>query len=317
MTEVATYTEVQKRNYDPTHTTVLRNLFVRDMNRRFGELINVVKKSVVVNDCFGLNKTHILTLQMNPAAKDSFDYARSDKKVTAFMEWLDQQVKAGIITVQDMAQIGTGVEAVWTNKYIFDSYRRGVARARYEMIQAGMKIPTIEETGGIMASMSLPFHIDRVGLMFTRTFSDLKGVTDAMESIMSRILAQGMADGDGPILLARKLVAAINGEKIGELGLTDSLGRYISPKRRAEMIARTETIRAHHLATIQEYRNWGLFDIIVKGEWHTAGDDRVCSKCDALNGQIFTLDEIEPMIPLHPMCRCMALPYIEELQQYK
>ena len=49
----------------------------------------------------------------------------------------------------------------------------------------------------------------------------------------------------------------------------------------------------------------------------TAGDDRVCEKCAALEGRIFTLDEIEFLIPLHPNCRCLALPYIEELQKYK
>ena len=30
--------------------------------------------------------------------------------------------------------------------------------------------------------------------------------------------------------------------------------------------------------------------------------------------KIFTLDEIEPLIPLHPQCRCVALPYIEDLE---
>jgi len=112
-------------------------------------------------------------------------------------------------------------------------------------------------------------------------------------------------------------VASISGKGVGELGLTDSLGRYISPMRRASMLARTEVIRAHHLATIQEYRNWGLEGIRVQAEWSTAGDDRVCSRCMALEGRIFTLDEIEPMIPLHPGCRCISLPYIAELQKYK
>ena len=45
--------------------------------------------------------------------------------------------------------------------------------------------------------------------------------------------------------------------------------------------------------------------------------DRVCPKCEALDGKIFTLDEIEPMIPLHPQCRCIALPYIEDIQKFR
>jgi SPP1 gp7 family putative phage head morphogenesis protein len=82
-------------------------------------------------------------------------------------------------------------------------------------------------------------------------------------------------------------------------------------------LARTELIRAHHLATIQEYRNWELLDIRVKAEWATARDDRVCPKCAALDGKVFTLDEIEPMIPLHPNCRCIALPWDEAIIKYR
>ena len=107
-------------------------------------------------------------------------------------------------------------------------------------------------------------------------------------------------------------VGAIDGTGVGTLGITDKLGRFIPAQRRAEMIARTELIRAHHLATIQEYRNWGVLGIKVKGEWKTAGDSRVCERCAELEGKIFTLDEIEPMIPFHPLCRCLALPYIEK-----
>jgi len=312
MSEVATYTEKQRRNYDPTHTTMLRDAFARDMRIRFKELMLVVKKSVADNDCFGLSeKKHIVVLQMTPAASNAFAFARSDAKLEAFMKWLNKQVEDGILTVEEATQIGTGFVSSWTNKYLTDSYKRGIIRARYEMLSAGYVVPAIEESGGIMAVMGLPMHVDRLGLIYTRAYNELKGVTNAMDQAISRILAQGLADGDNPILLARKLVATINGEGLGELGLTDSLGRYISPMRRAEMIARTETIRAHHLATIQEYRNWGVLGIKVKGEWKTAGDERVCPYCESMEGRVFTLDEIEPMIPAHPMCRCIALPYIE------
>lgn len=74
------------------------------------------------------------------------------------------------------------------------------------------------------------------------------------------------------------------------------------------MLARTEIIRAHHVATIQEYRNWAVEGVVVQGEWRTAGDERVCVICEALEKKVFPLDEIESMIPRHPRCRCIALP---------
>jgi len=298
------------KNYDPTHTTALRNVFAVDMNKHFNQLISVIKKSVVTNDCFGL--TNIQLNQLLPVNWQAFAYLSSAEKVKQFMVWLQQQVDAGILDIRVMQQVGNSVDQSWLNYYIFDSYKRGVIRARYELKKAGYDVPSIETTGGIEISMSTPFHIDRLGLLYTRIYTDLKGITDQMDSIISRILAQGIADGDGPTLLARKLVATINGEGIGDLGLTDTLGRFISARRRAEILARTEIIRAHHVATIQEYRNWAAYDVIVKGEWQTAGDDRVCTKCESLQGKVFDLDTIEGMIPLHPQCRCIALPYLVE-----
>ena len=55
-----------------------------------------------------------------------------------------------------------------------------------------------------------------------------------------------------------------------------------------------------------------MFNVIVKAEWMTAGDDRVCPICASLQGQVFSLDEIEPLIPRHPNCRCIALPLLIE-----
>jgi SPP1 gp7 family putative phage head morphogenesis protein len=155
--------------------------------------------------------------------------------------------------------------------------------------------------------------MDRLGLLYTRVYQELKGITASMDTQISRILVQGIADGDGLRLIAKKLLTTVNG---GDLSLVDSLGRFIPAKRRAETLARTEIIRAHHLATIQEYRNWGVLGIKVLGEWKTADDNRVCSECEKMEGKVFTLDEIENMIPLHPNCRCIALPYIEDLKPY-
>jgi SPP1 gp7 family putative phage head morphogenesis protein len=313
MEEVAIYKK--SVSYDPTMTTALRNAFARDMNKRFLELTSIIKKAVLDQDCFGL-KNEIQALQMIPPPYRQFGFLRDPEKVAGFMEWLRKQVDTGLLKVGAFQQIGRAIEAVWTNMYVFDSYKRGVIRARYELQKAGLTLPSIEDSGGIDMIMNAPFHMDRVGLLFTRVFTELKGITEAMAVQISKVLAQGMIDGDGPRLLARKLVSTINGDGVDRLGLTDTLGRFIPAQRRAEMLARTEIIRAHHQATIQEYRNWGVEGIIVKGEWKTAGDDRVCEKCASLEGKIFTLDEIESLIPYHPYCRCIALPWIAELQKY-
>ena len=302
-------------NYDPTHTTALRSAFAQDMKRRFNELARMVRKAIVEEDVFSLRNDNIQAHQMTTPGAEAFNFERSAAKLEAFMKWMQEQVDKGIIEIGAFQQIGRGANDAWTNLYITDSYKRGIMRARSELKKAGLRIPSIEESGGIDIVQGLPMHVDRVGLLFTRVFNDLKGVTTAMDTTISRILAQGLADGDGPAFLARKLVAAINGTGMGDLAVKDALGRTMPAMDRAVLIARTEVIRAHHVATIQEYRNWGLEGIVVKAEWSTAGDDRVCARCAALEGKVFTLDEIEPVIPLHPNCRCCALPYIEDVEK--
>lgn len=298
--------------YDPTRTTGLRNRFVQDMRRRFRALTVVIRKAIVDQDGFGLNK--FADYQLNPPRRFAFDFPRSVDKVEAFLRWLEQQIDMELLEIGQIQQLGTATEASWMNLYILDSYKRGLIRARYELRNAGYDVPSLEQTGGIEVSMSTPFHLDRVGLLYTRVYNELKGITDAMDKQISVILSQGMIDGDNPRLLARKLVAAINGQGAGDLGLTDSLGRFIPAERRAEILARTEIIRAHHLATVQEYRNWGAQGVNVRAEFVTARDGRVCPICAALDYRLthrtYSLNEIEGLIPRHPQCRCISLPVL-------
>lgn len=293
------------RQYDPTRTTTLRNLFVRDMNRRFTVLSNAIWTKIVKDDCFGLTPQEIT---FNAG---EFNFPRSADKVSSFMKWLQNQVDKGLLSVKEFEQVGDAIDKAWQNIYITDSFKRGLIRARYELQKAGFKnIPSIEATGGIELSMMAPLNMDRLGLLYTRVYTDLKGITEAMDTIISRILTQGIADGDGPILLARKIMGAINGTGMGELGLTDKLGRFIPAKRRAEILARTEIIRAHHQATIQEYRNWGVMGVNVLAEMVTAGDDRVCEQCNTLTlSNPYTLDDAMNLLPAHPQCRCICLPF--------
>lgn len=290
--------------YDPTRTTTLRNAFARQMRVRFSQLERAVVDAIDTKDGFGLRK-EITAQQVFPR---QFAFPSDPKKVQEFMLWLQQQIDKQLLTLAYMPQVGTSMQGAWTDMYVLDSYKRGLIRARQELRGMDPTIPTIAETGGIEASMSTPFHLERVGLLYIRVFEDLKGITSQMSTQISRVLSQGMLDGDNPRVVARKLVRVISG--MGEdLGVTDTLGRYIPARRRAEILARTELIRAHHKAMVQEYRNWGLIGVHVQAEFRTAGDDRVCDLCQALEGNEYSLDEAENLIPVHPMCRCIILPF--------
>ena len=268
------------------------------MRKRVKTLCIAIIKKVVEGDCFGLNDPQFKITVMS----GEFNFSRSADKVTAFMEWLKQQEKLGLLAIGTTNQLGQGVEGSWTDFYIADSYERGVQRARYELIKRGYDVPALDKLAPVSATFSTPFHIDRVGLVFSRVYTELKGITNDMDKQISTILAQGLVDGKNPRDLARMLVRTITGPD-GDLGITDSLGRYIPAARRAEMLARTEIIRAHAIAQLQEAKNWGLEEVYVEAEFVDAGFN-VCPICSSYNGKTFAIADAWNIIPVHPNCRC-------------
>jgi len=314
----STPTVYQRR--DPTRTTTLRNRYAAEMRKRFTQLRGQIWDAIVTQDVFGIAGGHeglrqadtnnVTTLQANQTrpGRRAFAFTRMPDKVGMFMRWLEIQVERGLLETSRRQQFGQAIESSWQDIYIEDSYKRGVQRAAYEIHRGRFPGQSVEERGGIQAVLGTPMHLDRVGVIYTRAFRELKGITDTMDQHISRVLAQGMADGDGPRTLARKINATITGAGAGELGIRDSLGRFIPAQRRAEILARTEVIRAHHSGMMQEYRNWGVEGVSVVAEFRTAGDDRVCDECAGLEGQFFSLDEAENLIPVHPQCRCIVMP---------
>lgn len=296
---------------DPTHTLTIRRKFAAEAYKRFRALKVVIRQSIVDNDCFGLDEPQdqsqiqqaasnvgsgpdweSIKGKYNPIPAKRFAFTRSADKIDGFMEWLNEQQQRGILEVSELPQMGQALEKQWQNKYIQSAYQKGILRGRQELENANYPVSTIDEQGGINAVFNQPFHADRVGAIYTRAFQELKGITASMDQQISRTLAEGISEGLNPNQMARNIT-----DRVDKVGIT-----------RARTLARTETIRAHHQATIQEYENAGVEGVKVKAEWSTARDSRVCPICAPLEGQEYDLETIRPMIPRHPNCRCVALP---------
>ena len=297
-------------NYDPTKLTTLRNAFSMNLTRRFRELQIIIRYAIVHDDIFGLNPTNYAKLQ-SPGTQ-AFKYLSVQEKLVAFMDWVQQQINKGILAPEAGRQLTASLDVAWSNVYVLSAYQRGVQRARTELLRANYAVPTIDASGGIGMITSNPLHLEKIQLLYTQVYNELKGVTDAMNQQISRILTQSMIEGKNADQIARRLIRVIGGPA---LELTDTLGRFIPAMRRAQMIARTELTRSFHLGNIREFRNWQVTGVTVKAEWTTIGDDKVCSACSTLEGKVFTLDEIEGRIPLHPQCRCIALPIIKKIRK--
>lgn len=294
---------------DPTKTIPLRNRFARQMRIRFNRVINLIRQAVWREDVFGIepNSHNPFTLARTPGRR-AFQFKTSQEKVDAFLDWLENQVAEEILeTIPAGIRETTGeVRRQWTDQYIHSSYQKGIERARNELIKGGLEIPVFEglTMDGFLLGIEFNkrIHVDRLGLLYSRTFSELKGITADMDQKISRVLAQGIADGLSPRKLARELNSVIG----DDLSLIDKLGRFIPAKRRAELLARTEIIRAHVEANLMEYKEAG----INKVRW-IYGGVRSCEYCEGRNGQEFTLKEAQNLIPAHPQCGCAWSPIVE------
>jgi len=175
--------------------------------------------------------------------------------------------------------------------------------------------------------------------------------------MVRRLVAQAFTDGVPPRELARQLerFVGLTGGQSQQLsnfeagrraaGLKEDRVRALADqfrdrllRRRATVIARTETISAATHGKLEAWREaarQGVIDVSVTAErWVTGGDDRVCELCGPLHnrlvgfGQEFVVTERatgftgpetrpipvgmvpleEPIVvdapPLHPQCRC-------------
>jgi HK97 family phage portal protein len=147
-------------------------------------------------------------------------------------------------------------------------------------------------------------------------------IDDTTRSALMASLSEGYDKGESVDELAKRVESVY--------GLADS--------NRAEMIARTESIRASNAATVEAYRQSG---VVTAKEWLTERDNRTCPFCLKLDGKAIGLStnffnkgdtfkatdengkEVELKIdltnvgepPVHPDCRCTTIPVIDTSTQ--
>jgi SPP1 gp7 family putative phage head morphogenesis protein len=265
---------------DPTRTTTLRNKFEAEAYRRFRKLKGMIRKELVDMDGLGLKNN-----------RGRFGFPRPEEKVAAFMDWLRMAQRDEILGVSEGVPLNQAARQAWTRVYVESAYNRGVVQAAAQMRGGGAQV----SDRWVQAAFNRPIHADRLGLAYTRTFSELEGITQAMDQQISRTLAEGIGSGNNPVEIAR----AIN-NRVDKIGIT-----------RARALARTEVISAHAEASINSYEEAGIEGVEVVAEFATAGDGLVCPECQALEGVVRPLDEARGVIPVHVNCRCAWIPKIE------
>lgn len=250
--------------YDPTRTITLRKQYEAEMVRRFKALRKEVRETILLSQ---------------PMKVNAFEFTRSPRKVPEFMKWIQQRVDFTIF--DGVTDISTTNKA-WQNVYIRTAYQKGIASAAGNLRGAGAEV----SDRYISSAFYRPLHADRAGLLYTRAYSDLQGITAAMSTKMGRVLAAGILDGKGVRDIADELVDVING-----VGIV-----------RARMIARTEVIASHAEASLNVYEEAKLKGVNLHSEFSTARDNKVCPQCEKLEGKTYSVSEARGLIPVHPNC---------------
>lgn len=269
--------------FDPSRTTALRRAFGADMLRRISALKSAIYQLIVVEDAFGHRPPQRFTVNTR------FKFLTDDEKLKAFNRWFENEVKRGVLQVDHQGK-------PWTAKYVDSAYRKGRINAYLQAHREEYEKGTDWLLGGreqfLRSAFMQPETVQTLRLLGTRNFEQLKGITAEMSSQLSRILASGIAAGRAPQVIAREINKSIDGIN----------------KRRARLLASTELAYAQSEGQLDSFEDLGVKEVGIKAEWTTAGDNRVCERCNALSGMVFKIKQARGLIPLHPLCRCAWSP---------
>lgn len=277
---------------DPTGTVFIQRKFMVAILKHLQKLNGAIYDLIVKQDAFELLPAKAPDFGL--PVMNVFDFTTDASKVAAFREWLKGQVASGILLV-DPANRNTP----WLADYIFSAYKKASVDAYskiYAARQGTSKADTRSREAFLQSAFNTGTRTNQIELLYTRSFELLNGITADMSSKLNTILADGISHGKNPKEIAKNITKSIEG---------------IS-KNRAATLARTEVINAYTEGTLDTYEEMAVQKVVLFAEWITAGDDRVCPKCAAMNAAVITLKEARGLIPFHPNCRCAWLPLIDE-----
>lgn len=164
--------------------------------------------------------------------------------------------------------------------WLEDTGQRAVLRSEVMLDAAGVQV------GARLGPRQLPPDLrERIEINVANELDSLQA--DARK-VLTRSLTEGLEAGEGARTLA---------ERIG--------GDMAMPLQRAELIARTETMRAYNDTAVAQY----VRHDIERVEWLATKDARTCPTCGMLHGRRWPIEQAPPC-PAHPRCRCVLLPVV-------
>lgn len=284
-----------QRRLDPTQTGFIRRAALRDMRKRIARLQKDIRELVDTEDAFGLREDDWLSDWLRSAGMEvvvtntRWRFATNSEKIKSFRDWLRERLAAGLLETVDGDD-----DKPWFSTYIQSAYRKAMVTAYTQSKKQSGDISQSRKEF-LDETFAAPETTRKLQMLYTRSFELLSGITSDISSKLSTILVDGLSRGDNPRTMARAMTKEV--ESIG--------------KRRALTLARTEIIHAHAEGQLDGYQRLGVDEVGALAEWSTAGDHRVCPRCQPLEGVVMKVDKARGLLPRHPNCRCMWVPALE------
>lgn len=297
---------------DPTGTKPGRGRYLAQLNKRYRALRGAIRRVVVDDDFLRFKggtppggQGDVRGFAQNAPfsapggipdptdapkiprpADPTYSFPRGASRRQQFVRWVEQS--GNLVTLGNPT--GLPGDSAWTDEYVRYAYNKGIMHADASLRFYGVDVPQED----IMNVFNLPVHRDTLQFFHDRQYDKLRGLNRAMSDRIGETLSQAFAEGLGTHETAGRLTNDV---------------RALQAKR-AAAIARTEMIWASNEATLNRLGQvmGETADLTVVAEFSTAGDRRVCSQCQALEGERFRLADAHNVIPAHPMCRCVWIP---------
>jgi SPP1 gp7 family putative phage head morphogenesis protein len=252
---------------DPTHQAGRRRRVRAEFKKRLAGANREINKFIeslpvrtrVIKNSLNVNKTIYEWLV------DRFGYAQALREIRAIVEkWLQTNVDE---------------RENFFNTYIEEAYRDGT-------ISASMRVSLLAEQAQFdpndVASLD-PVRIinsiayqDRLNIVFTRQFTEMKGFSDSIIVDIARILTDTISSNDSPRVAQRKIKKS-----------------FKASRARAERIARTEINRSNSLGRLEQnkaMRNDLGIDVRVIHRSALQGD-RTRDEHGKRHGKVFTIED--------------------------
>ena len=199
---------------DPTGQTTREDRAAAALRTRVTRCVNVYKRV--------LDRIEFVVV----TNAKTYEFRTLPSVLTAWLQDAERQVDAIIL------QGGVG-ELWFMTQFVGPAYESGAARNRAAL--AAQSVVYKASRPDLQSLLLSEPYQRRLSLLAAREFEAMKGLGNEIKKEMAQILTAGMANGQGPIDIAKRMTEQLEIDK-----------------RRAEMIARTEINNAHTEARMDQ-----------------------------------------------------------------